>query len=132
LDLGRRRAVVHRPPADAQALGERGPFGGQVQVVRGHQVGVQPVAVQGCPAAVRALGGVLDEHVGVEVGVAGAAHAVLEGHRHQPTHRLVAVGAVVVTADPDAMALQVPNGDGEGFGAALSQQPPSLWAAGGG
>ena len=64
-DLGRARAFVHRPPADTQALGERGPLGGQVQVIGRHQLGVQPVAVQGRPAAVRTLGGVLDQHVGV-------------------------------------------------------------------
>jgi hypothetical protein len=39
----------------------------------------------------------------VEVGVAGAAHAVLERHRHQPPDRLMAVGAVVVPADSDPM-----------------------------
>ena len=88
-------------------MGERGPLGGQVQMIGGHQMGVQPVAVQGRPPSVRALGSVLDKHVGVEVGVAGAAHAVLEGHRHQPADRLVAVGAVVVAADPEAVALQV-------------------------
>jgi hypothetical protein len=82
LDLGRARALVHRAPADTQALGERGSLGGQIQVVGRHQLGVQPVAVQGRPASVRPLGGVLDQHVGVAVGVAGAAHAVLEGHRH--------------------------------------------------
>ena len=57
-------------PSGPQALGERGPLGGQVQVIGRHQLGVQPVAVQGRPAAVRSLGGVLDQHVGVEVGVA--------------------------------------------------------------
>jgi hypothetical protein len=111
LDLGRAGAFVHRSPADPQALGERGPLGGQVQVVDRHQVGVQSVAVQGRPASVRALGGVLDQHVGVVVGVAGAAHAVFEGHRRQPPCRRVAIRAVVVAADPEAMAFQVADGD---------------------
>ena len=68
LDLGRAGALVHRPPADTQALGERGPLGGQVQVIGRHQLGVQPVAVQRRPAAVRSLGGVLDQHMGVDWG----------------------------------------------------------------
>jgi hypothetical protein len=131
-DLGGTRAFVHRTPADTQALGERRPLGGQIQVVGRHQLGVQPVAVQGRPAAVRSPGGVLDKDVGVVLGVAGAAHAVLEGHRHQPPCRRVAVGAVVVAADADAVPLHIPDADLEGLGAALGQQPPDFWAAGGG
>jgi hypothetical protein len=69
-DLGGARALGHRPPADAQALGERRPLGRQVQVVGRHQLGVQPVAVQRRPPPVRSLGGVLDQHVGVELRVA--------------------------------------------------------------
>jgi hypothetical protein len=113
-------------------LGERGPLGGQIQVIGRHQLGVQPVAVQGCPATVRSLGGVLDQDVGVVLRVAGAAHAVLEGHRHQPPDRLIAVGAVVVTADPEAVALQVADRNREGFGPSFGQQPLGLGAAAGG
>jgi hypothetical protein len=113
-------------------VGERGPLGGQVQVVGRHQVGVQPVAVQRGPAAVRALGGVLHQDVGVAVGVAGAAHAVLEGHRHQPPGRLVVVGAVVIAADPEAVALEVADRRLEGVGASVGQQPAGLGAADGG
>jgi hypothetical protein len=69
-DLGGARAFVHRSPADTQALGQRGPLGSQVQVIGGHQMRVQPVAVQGRPPSVRSLSGVLDEHMGVAVGVA--------------------------------------------------------------
>jgi hypothetical protein len=68
----------------------------------------------------------------VEVGVAGAAHAVLEGHRHQPTGHLVAVNPVVVAADPDAVALQVADRHGEGLGPSLGQQPPGLRVGAGG
>jgi hypothetical protein len=70
--------------------------------------------------------------MGVEVGVAGAAHAVLEGHRHQPPDRLITVDPVVITADPDAVALQVADRNMEGFGPSLSQQPSHLGAAAGG
>jgi hypothetical protein len=70
--------------------------------------------------------------VGVAVGVACAAHAVLEGHRHQAADRLVAVSPVVVAADPEAVALQVADGELQGFGAAVGQQPPHLGAAAGG
>jgi hypothetical protein len=69
-DLGRPRALIDGPPADPQALGERRPLGGQVQVIGGHQVGVQAIAVERGPAPVGALGGVLHQHVGVELGVA--------------------------------------------------------------
>jgi len=113
-------------------LGERGPLGGQIQVIGRHQMGIQPVGVQGRPPSVRTLGGVLDQDVGVAVGVASAAHAVLERHRHQPTNCLVAIRAVVVTPDPEAMALQVGDGCLEGFGASFGQQPPHLVAATGG
>jgi len=65
----------------------------------------------------------------VAVGVAGAAQAMLEGHRHQPPSRLVPVGAVVVAADPDTVALQILNAGLEGLGPALGQQPPDPWAA---
>ena len=66
------------------------------------------------------------------VGVACAAHAVLEGHRHQPPDRLVAVGAVVVAAHAEAAALQVANGHLEGLTAAVGEQPPHLGATAGG
>jgi hypothetical protein len=78
------------------------------------------------------LHSILDEYVGVGVGVAGAAHAVLERHRHQPPDGLVAVGAVVVAADPDAVALQVADGDRERLGARLGDLPPHPIAAPGG
>jgi hypothetical protein len=68
----------------------------------------------------------------VEVGVAGAAHAVLEGHRHQPPDHLVAVDPVVLSTDPDAVVLQVADRDLEGLGPSLGQQPPGLGAAAGG
>jgi hypothetical protein len=57
---------------------------------------------------------------------------MLEGHCHQAPGRLVAVGAVVVSSDADAVPLQVGDGDCEGLAAALSQQPPDLGAAAGG
>jgi hypothetical protein len=121
LDLGGPGAFVHRPPADTEPLGERGPLGGQVQVIGGHQVGIQPVAVQGRPPSVRTLRRILDKDVGVAVGVAGAAHAVLEGHRHQPPDRRVAVGAVVVAAHAEAVAFQVADRDSEGLGSSVGQ-----------
>jgi hypothetical protein len=57
---------------------------------------------------------------------------MLEGHRHQPPDRLIAIGPVVVAAHAEAVALQVANGDLEGLGPAVSQQPPHLGAAAGG
>jgi hypothetical protein len=57
---------------------------------------------------------------------------VLEGHRHQPPDRRVAIRPVVVAADPEAVAFHVADGDLQGLGAAVGQQPPGLWAAGGG
>jgi hypothetical protein len=53
---------------------------------------------------------------------------VLEGHRRQPSNRLVAIGAVVVAADAKTVALQVGDGDGEGLGPSFGQQPPGLRA----
>jgi hypothetical protein len=66
-DLGRPGALIDRSPADPEALCERRPLGRQVQVIGRHQLGVQPIGVQRGPAAVRALGGVLHQHVGVEL-----------------------------------------------------------------
>jgi hypothetical protein len=77
------------------------------------------------------LGGVLDQRVGVELRVAGAAHAVLERHRHQATGRLVAVGAVVVAADPDPMGLQVADADLQRLSPCLGDLPANLVAAAG-
>src|SRR5512132_3281459 len=56
---------------------------------------------------------------------------MLEGHRHQPPDRRVAVGPVVVSAHPDAVALQIPDADLEGLVAALGQQPTDLGVAAG-
>jgi hypothetical protein len=128
-DLGRAGALVHQSPADAQALGERRPLSGQVQVVGRHEMGVQPVAVQGGPASVRSLGGVLDEHVGVVVGITGAAHAVLERHRQHPRLDVVAVGAVVVAPHPNPVGLQVPDAALEGLIPCFGDLPPEVVAA---
>jgi hypothetical protein len=114
-NLRRARALIDRTPVDAQPLGERRPLGRQVQVIGRHQLRVQPIGVQRCPAAIRSLGGVLHQHVGVELRIAGAAHAMLERHRQHAGVDVVAVGAVVVAAHPDPMGLQVANAHLEGF-----------------
>jgi hypothetical protein len=113
-------------------LGDRGPLSGQVQVIGRHQLGVPPVAVQGRPPSVRTLGGVLDKEVGVVLRVAGPAQAMLVGHRDQDPNRPVAVGPVVLAADPDAVAFQVVDRHLEGVGPALGHLPPDLGAGAGG
>src|SRR5215218_5409366 len=45
---------------------------------------------------------------------------MLEGHCHQPSDRLVAIGPVVVAAHAETVALQVANGHLEGLAAASS------------
>ncbi len=55
-----------------------------------HQMRVQPIGVERRPALIRSLGGVLHQHVGVVLRVAGAAHAVLERDPQQPPAGLVA------------------------------------------
>ena len=57
---------------------------------------------------------------------------MLEGHRHQPPDRLIAIGPVVVAADAEAVAFQVADRNLEGLAAAVGQQPPDLGAAAGG
>src|SRR5215217_5261824 len=47
---------------------------------------------------------------------------MLEGYRHQPPGRRVAVGAVVLPAHAEAVAFQVADGDLEGLGAALGRR----------
>jgi hypothetical protein len=131
-DLGRPGARIHRSPADPQALGERRPLGRQVQVIGGHRVGVQAVTVQGGPAPVGAVGGVLHQHVGVELRITGAALAMLERHRQHTVGDLVAVGAVVVAPHPDPVALQVGDAHLQSFGAGLGDLPAGLVAAAGG
>jgi hypothetical protein len=70
------------------------------------------------------VGGVLPQHVGVELGVAGAAEPVLERHPHPPTAHVVAVGAVVVPAHPNPVGLQVADADLEGVSTRLGDLPP--------
>jgi hypothetical protein len=131
-DLGGTRARIHRSPAHPEALGERRPLGCQVQVIGRHQVDVQPIGIQGRPAAIGPLGGVLHQHVGVELRITGAAQPVLERHRQHPGVDLVAVGAVVVAADPDPVPLQVGDAHVEGLGAGFGDLPAELVAAAGG
>jgi hypothetical protein len=45
-----------------------------------------------------------------------------------PPDRLVAIRAVVVAPNPEAVALQIADGDLKGFGAAVGQQPAGLGA----
>jgi len=131
-DLGGARARIHRPPADPQPLGERRPLGRQVQVIGRHQMRVEPVAVQGRPASVRPLSGVLHQRVGVELRITQAAQPVLERHRQQSTPDVVAVGAVVITAHPDPVGLQVADADLERLIAGFGHLPADLVAAAGG
>jgi SagB-type dehydrogenase family enzyme len=104
----------------------------QVAALLGHQMGVQPVAVERGPAAVRTLSGVLHQDMRVELRIAGAAEAVLERDGEQPAAYVVAVGAVVVAAHPDPVGLQVVDADVEGLGPGLGDLPAELLAAAGG
>jgi hypothetical protein len=99
--------VVHPGPAHAQPSGQLGPLDRQVQVVGGHQVRIQPIRIQRTPAPIRPQGDVLDQHMRMGLGVAGAAAAMLEGHRQPPTVGLVTVDPVVLASHPDRMGLQV-------------------------
>ncbi len=98
-------------------------------MVGGYQVRVQPVGVQRRPAAVRSLGGVLHQDVGVVLRVTGPADPVLERDPQQPALGQGAVGAVVVAAHPDPMLLQVADGDLEGLAAGLGDLAADLPAA---
>jgi hypothetical protein len=105
LDRGCPAALVDRPPAHVQSPGEFRPQGGVVQPVGGHGMGVQLPRIQGRPAAVRAHGGVLDQHVGVPLRVAFAAGPVIEGGGGD-TASAEPVDAVVAAADPDRLLLE--------------------------
>jgi hypothetical protein len=56
--------------------------------------------------------------------VAGAAQTVLERHRQQPAAHVVAVGAVMVAAHPDPVALQVADSDLKSLRPSLGYLPP--------
>jgi hypothetical protein len=76
-----------------------------VEAVGGHGVGVQLAGVQRRPAAIGADGGVLDQHVGVPLGIALAAGPMIERGRGEPASA-EAVDAVVAAADPHRLLLQ--------------------------
>jgi hypothetical protein len=76
-----------------------------IQPVGGHGVGVQLAGVQRRPAAIGANGGILDQHVGVPLGVALAAGPVIKGGRGDPASA-IPVDAVVAPADPHGFLFQ--------------------------
>jgi hypothetical protein len=95
-------------------------------------MGIQPIGVERGPAPVGTLGGVLHQHMGVELRIARAAQPVLERHRQHAAPDVVAVGAVVVAAHPDPVALQVADAHLEGLGTGVGDLPPDAVAAAGG
>ncbi len=106
VDLGGAGARVDVAPADVQALGQLGAENSVVDAVGCHGVGVQPLGVQRGPATIRAERGVLDQDVGVPLGVPFAAGAVVERGADQAEASVVG-GAVVAAPDADGFALEV-------------------------
>ena len=80
-------AVHDWTPRHPEALGHLGPQVRLVQVAGGLGVEVEVAAVEGRPAAVRPLRHVRDQHVGVEMWVAGAARSVSERRADEPVAR---------------------------------------------
>jgi hypothetical protein len=76
-----------------------------IEAVGGHGVGVQLAGVQRRPAAVGPEGGVLDQHVGMPLGIAFAAGPVIERGGGDPASA-EPVDAVVAAADPDRLLFQ--------------------------
>src|SRR3954470_13504314 len=91
LDVG--DAVVHRSPLDAELAGERAPECRLVNVPGGLGLVEDRPAVERCPQPILTLGQIGDEHMGVDLRVAGPAGAVLEGRADQPAAALDQVPA---------------------------------------
>src|SRR4051794_25876574 len=69
-------AVVHGTPLDAEAPHEFAPKRRLVEIAAGLGVRVELAPVERRPAPIRAARDVRDEHVGVELRIAGPARAV--------------------------------------------------------
>ena len=80
-----RDPVADRAPLDAQLARELGAQPSLVEVAGGLGVRVQPAAVERRPAPIRAEREVGDEHVGVQLRVAGARGAMHERRGDQPS-----------------------------------------------
>jgi hypothetical protein len=105
IDLRRAGSPVHFAPAHVQPPGQFRPQGGMVEPVGGHGVGIELPRVQRRPAAIGANSGVLDQHVGMPLGVAFAAGPMIERGRGDSASA-VPVDAVVAAADPDCLLFQ--------------------------
>jgi hypothetical protein len=101
------------------------------QPVGGHGMGVQLAGVQRRPAAVGADGGVLDQHVGVPLGVAFAAGPVIEAGGGDAASA-EPVDAVVAAADPDRLLFQPAQHGPDGHMAGGLDFRPHFRAASGG
>ena len=84
-----------------------------VEVTSGLVVGVVEPPVEGAPLAVGGLGEVGDEHVGVDVRVAGAAGAVPEHRRHESVDGLGLQPAVALPGR-GGVRFEVPERGGDG------------------
>lgn len=77
-------AAAHRPPFDADGLGELVAEFGFVEVADGLGPVVERSGVEGGPSVVGSVDEVGDDHVGVEVGVAGTGGAMSEHGGDEP------------------------------------------------
>ncbi len=99
-------AALDGSPAGTEPHRQLGAQVRLVEVSGGAGVRVQVARVEGAPPAVGALRGVGDDHVCVELRVAGAAGAMSERGADQPVTRLF-FGTGVASADERGVTLEV-------------------------
>ena len=121
LDLG--HPVAHRPPAHPrQALADRGAQMRLIEKPGRLGVPVDRRAIKRRPPAVLASGHVRGHHVGVQLRVLRAAHAMAIGGRHEPLPHLAPHTAAAAT-HPTGLALHVANRGIDGRLVRLNQRP---------
>jgi hypothetical protein len=101
--------VAHRSPAHPrQPLTHRGTQMGLVQEAGGLGVLVDRRGIKRRPPPISAAGHVRRHHVGMQLGVLGAAHAMPVRRRHEPLRYLLPDTAVAAS-DATRLALQIPQ-----------------------
>jgi hypothetical protein len=131
LDLRPPGALIHRPPAHIQPAAQFRPQGGMIEPVGGHGMGIELPRIQRRPAAIGANSGVLDQHVGVPLGITLAAGPMIKRGRGDAASA-EPVDAVVAPTHPDRLLFQpaqhLPHGDMAG---SLNFRPDFRAASGG-
>ena len=108
LDL--RHPVAHQPPAHpGQPLTDCGAQVGLVEVAGGLGVPVDRGGIKCRPATIRAARHVRGHHMGVQLGILGAAHPMAIRGRHKPLPHLTPHPAAAAT-HPTCLTLQIAHG----------------------